>query len=159
MLAGSVVKEMDGRRLRVLAVVDDFTHEYLCLVADTSLSGAPLARELDSLVTRRAKPKTIVSDNCTEMTSMASLKWCQRTDIEWHYIAHDKPMQNGFVECFNGSFHDKCLNETLFASLPQARAARSTWKEGYSRSRPRFLLDNITLNEFTMKMMLEKLAA
>ena len=63
----------DGRRFRVLAVVDDFTRECLCLVADTSLSGARLARELDDLTTRRTKPKTIVSDNGTEMTSMPNL--------------------------------------------------------------------------------------
>jgi putative transposase len=77
----------DGRRFRVLAVVDDFTRECLALVADTSLSGARLARELDSLIARRGKPKTIVSDNGTEMTSMAILKWCQETHVEWHYIA------------------------------------------------------------------------
>jgi len=63
----------DGRRFRVLALVDDFTRECLCLVADTSLSGARLARELDDLTTRRTKPKTIVSDNGTEMTSMPNL--------------------------------------------------------------------------------------
>ena len=84
----------DGRRFRVLAVVDDFTRECLCLVADTSLSGHRLARELDTLIAKRGKPKTIVSDNGTEMTSMAILKWCQHTNIEWHYIAPGKPMQN-----------------------------------------------------------------
>ena len=77
----------DGRRFRVLAVVDDFTREWLCLVADTSLSGARMARELNSLIARRRKPRTIVSDNGTEMTSMAILKWCQETKVEWHYIA------------------------------------------------------------------------
>jgi putative transposase len=84
----------DSRRFRVLAVVDDLTLECLCLVADTSLSGHRLVRELDSIIAKRGKPKTIVSDNCTEMTSMAILKWCQQTHIEWHYIAPGKPMQN-----------------------------------------------------------------
>ena len=149
----------DGRRFRVLAVVDDFTRECLCLVADTSLSGARLARELDELITRRAKPKTIVSDNGTEMTSMAILKWCQQTHVEWHYIAPGKPMQNGFVESFNGSFRDECLNETLFSSLTQARATIAIWKEDYNRNRPHSSLGNITPNEFAMKMTLEKQAA
>jgi putative transposase len=149
----------DGRRFRVLAVVDDFTRECLCLVADTSLSGARLARELDDLISRRIKPKTIVSDNGTEMTSMAILKWCQQTHIEWHYIAPGKPMQNGFVESFNGSFRDECLNETLFSSLTQARAAIATWKEDYNRNRPHSSLGNITPNEFATKMTLEKQAA
>lgn len=76
----------DGRRFRILAVVDDFTRECLCLVADTSLSGVRLVRELDSLIARRGKPRTIVSDNGTEMTSMAILKWCQETKVDWHYI-------------------------------------------------------------------------
>ncbi len=69
----------DGRRFRVLAVVDDFTRECLALVADTSLSGRRLARELDAVIARRGKPRTIVSDNGTEMTSMAILEWCQST--------------------------------------------------------------------------------
>ncbi len=75
----------DGRRFRILAVVDDFTRECLCLVEDTSLSGVRLVRELDSLIARRGKPRTILSDNGTEMTSMAILKWCQETKVDWHY--------------------------------------------------------------------------
>ncbi|RYE36721.1 MAG: transposase [Hyphomicrobiales bacterium] len=131
----------------------------LCLVADTSLSGARLARELDSLIARRGKPRTIVSDNGTEMTSMAILKWCQESKVEWHYIAPGKPMQNGFVESFNGSFRDECLNETLFSSLAQARAAITAWKEDYNRNRPHSSLGNITPNEFAMKIAMEKQAA
>ena len=72
----------DGRRFRVLTVVDDFTRECLALVADTSLSGRRLARELDAVIAQRGKPRTIVSDNGTEMTSMAVLEWCQRTHVE-----------------------------------------------------------------------------
>lgn len=116
----------DGRRFGVLAVVDDFTRECLCLVADASLSGARPARKLDDLIARRAKPKTIVSDNGTEMTSMTVLNWCQQTHVEWHYIAPGKPMENGFVENFNVSFRDECLNETLFTSLAQDRATTTT---------------------------------
>ncbi|WP_409558712.1 IS3 family transposase [Brucella pseudogrignonensis] len=149
----------DGRRLRVLAVIDDFTRECLCLVADTSLSGARMARELNSLIARRGKPRTIVSDNGTEMTSMAILKWCQETKVEWHYIAPGKPMQNDFVESFNGSFRDECLNDTLFSSLAQARAAITAWKEDYNRNRPHSSLGNITPSEFAMKMAMEKQAA
>jgi putative transposase len=122
----------DGRRFRVLAVVDDFTRECLALVADTSLSGRRLARELDAVIVRRGKPRTIVSDNGTEMTSMAVLEWCQASQIEWHYIAPGKPMQNGFVESFNGSFRDECLNETLFSSVTQARTEITAWKEDYN---------------------------
>ena len=104
----------DGRKFRVLAVIDDFSRECLALVVDTSLSGARVARELGMLVAQRGKPKTIVSDNGTEFTSMAILKWCQETGIGWHYIAPGKPMQNGFVESFNGSFRDECLTKRCF---------------------------------------------
>lgn len=149
----------DGRRFRVLAVVDDFTRECLCLVADTSLSGHRLARELDTLIAKRGKPKMIVSDNGTEMTSMAILKWCQHTQIEWHTIAPGKPMQNGFIESFNGSFRDECLNETLFSSLGQARATITAWREDYNVNRPHSSLGNITPSEFAMKIVLEKQAA
>ncbi|PYE34257.1 integrase-like protein [Rhizobium sp. PP-F2F-G38] len=90
---------------------------------------------------------------------MAILKWCQETKVEWHYIAPGKPMQNGFVESFNGSFRDECLNETLFSSLAQARAAITAWKEDYNRNRPHSSLGNITPNEFAMKIAMEKQAA
>ena len=125
---------MDGRRFRVLAVIDDFTRECLALVADTSLSGRRLARELDAVIPRRGKPRTIVSDNGTEMTSTAVLEWCQDRQVEWHYHASGKPMQNGFVESFNGSFRDECLNETLFSSLTPARTEITAWKEDYNRT-------------------------
>ena len=149
----------DGRRFRVLAVVDDYSRECLALVADTSLSGLRLTRELDLIMTQRGKPRTIVSDNGTEMTSTAVLKWCQETGIEWHYIAPGKPQQNGFIESFNGSFRDECLNETLFSSLSQARQQIAEWKEDYNSQRPHSSLGNITPNEFVMKMGLQKQAA
>jgi len=87
----------DGRRFRILAVVDDFTRECLCLVADTSLSGVRVARELDAVILGRGHPATCVSDNGTELTSMAILRWSQEMDIDWHYIAPGKPTQNAFV--------------------------------------------------------------
>ena len=149
----------DGRRFRVLAVVDDFTRECLALVPDTSLSGLRMTRELDEIIMRRGRPHTIVSDNGTEMTSMAVLKWCQETNVEWHYIAPGKPMQNGFIESFNGSFRDECLNETLFSSLPQARQQITEWKEDYNKERPHSSLGNITPDEFAAKTALQKQAA
>ena len=149
----------DGRRFRVLAVVDDYSRECLALVADTSLSGLRVTRELTAVMARRGKPQTIVSDNGTELTSMAVLRWCQDSGIQWHYIAPGKPMQNAFVESFNGSFRDECLNETLFSSLAEARETITAWKEDYNRHRPHSSLGNITPHEFTMKMALENQAA
>ena len=149
----------DGRRFRVLAVVDDYSRECLALVADTSLSGIRVVRELDALIATRGLPEIIVSDNGTEFTSMAILSWSQTTRIEWHYIAPGKPMQNGFVESFNGRLRDECLNETLFSSITDARKAIKDWKEDYNNQRPHSALGNITPAEFTLKMQLAKQAA
>lgn len=149
----------DGRRFRVLAIVDDFSRECLALVADTSLSGLRVTRELTAIMARRGRPRTIVSDNGTELTSMAVLRWCQETRIEWHYIAPGKPMQNAFVESFNGSFRDELLNETLFSSLTEARETIGAWKEDYNRNRPHSSLGNLTPQEFAMKSRLETQAA
>ncbi len=149
----------DGRRFRVLAVVDDFSRECLALVVDTSLSGLRVTRELDEIMAVRGKPSTIVSDNGTELTSMAVLKWCQQTGVEWHYIAPGKPTQNGFVESFNGRFRDECLNETLFSHLPQARAAIASWKEDYNVNRPHSALGNRSPAEFAATIALETEAA
>ena len=143
----------------MLAVVDDFTRECLALVADTSLSGARVARELDAVIARRGLPATIVSDNGTEFTSTAILSWCQCTTVDWHYIEPGKPMQNGFIESFNGRFRDEFLNEVLFSTLSEARALIATWKEDYNSQRPHSALGNIPPAEFAMKIRPEKLAA
>ena len=126
----------DGRKFRVLTVVDDCTRECLTLLADTSLSGVRVARELDRLIAERGKPKMIVSDNGTEFTSNAILTWVEKTQIEWHYIAPGKPRQNGFIESFNGRLRDELLNETLFSSLTQAKTALASWRVDYNTSRP-----------------------
>jgi putative transposase len=148
-----------SRRFRILCVVDDFTRECLTLVADTSLSGVRVARELTRLIGLRGKPHTVVSDNGTELTSSAILRWSQERRVEWHYIAPGKPMQNGFIESFNGSFRDECLNETLFSSLPEARVRIAHWKEDYNHHRPHSSLGNLTPNEFASKLALETRAA
>ena len=127
---------MDGRRFRMLCVVDDHSRECLALVADTSIGGHRLARELDIVIKERGKPHTIVSDNGTEMTSNAMLKWQEDTRVRWHYIAPGKPMQNGFVESFNGKLRDECLNETLFEDLHHVRDVLANWRHDYNHVRP-----------------------
>src|SRR6516225_7247185 len=127
---------IDGRRLRILIVVDDCTRECLALIADTSISGIRVARELDRLLGERGKPKTIVSDNGTELTSNAILRWADDHKVAWHYIAPGKPMQNAFAESFIGRLRDELLNETLFRSLAHAREMLEAWRQDYNNCRP-----------------------
>ena len=141
----------DGRRFRILAIVDDFTRECLALVADTSLSGHRVGRELDGLIDQRGRPAMVVSDNGTELTSTAILRWQQETGIDWHYIAPGKPMQNGFVESFNGRLRDELLNETMFRSLVHAREALAAWRADYNGERPHTSLNGLTPNEFARR--------
>jgi putative transposase len=133
----------DGRRFRILAIVDDFTRECLAQVADTSLPGLRVARELDAVIARRGRPATIVSDNGTELTCRTMLRWSQEHGIEWHYIAPGKPQQNAFVESFNGRLRDECLNETLFASIAHAREVLAIWQDDYNTVRPHSGLGNL----------------
>jgi putative transposase len=140
-----------GRRFRVLAIVDDFTRECIALVVDTSLSGVRVGRELDQIAGLRGYPAMVVSDNGTELTSHAILRWQEERGVAWHYIAPGKPQQNGFVESFNGRFRDECLNEHVFASLAAARRIINTWRIDYNTERPHTSLDGLTPAAFATR--------
>jgi putative transposase len=114
----------NGRRLRILNIVDDVTHECLAAIPDTSISGHRVARELTALIERRGRPGMIVSDNGTELTSHAIFAWAKDQRIAWHYIMPGKSMRDGL------------LNETLFFSLDQVREAVAEWVEDYNIRRP-----------------------
>ena len=138
----------DCRRFRVLTVIDDCTRECIALVADTSLSGRRVARELHQIITQRGSPKMIVSDNGTEFTSNAILNWADEAKVDWHYIAPGKPQQNGFIESFNGKLRDEKLNDTLFSTLHQVRVELATWRNDYNQHRPHSGLGWLTPSEF-----------
>lgn len=104
----------DGRRFRLLTLVDGYNWECLALVADTSLSGHRVVRELDAGIARPGHVTVVVSDNGMDLTSMALWSRRQRASVDWRYVAPRKSMQNGFVESFNGRLRDECLNEYLF---------------------------------------------
>src|SRR5271167_2214149 len=112
----------NGRRFRILNIVDDVTRECLAAIPGTSIPGRRVARELAAPIALRGKPGMIVSDNGTEFTCNAMLTWSEDNQIAWHFIAPGKPMQNGFCESFNGRMRDELLNETLFFGLDHARA-------------------------------------
>jgi putative transposase len=98
----------DGRRLRVLTVVDDCTRECLSLIADTSLSGIGAAPEHETLIAGRDRPRMVISENGTEFTSNAILGFADRQRIDWHYISLGKRIQNAFIESFNGRCRTNC---------------------------------------------------
>jgi len=125
-----------GRRFRILNIVDDVTRECLTAIPDTSISGKRIARELTMLIGIRGKPQMIVSDNGTEFTSNAILSWSKDHGVDWHYIAPGRPMQNGYIESFNGRMRDELLNESLFINLDQARQLIGAWVTDYNTARP-----------------------
>ena len=117
-------------------------------VVDTSLSGIRVARELDRIAEMRGYPCMVVSDNGTELTSNAILKWQEDRKVDWHYIAPGKPMQNGYVESINGRMRDECLNEHLFDSLRHARNLVVAWRNDFNNLRPHSRLSGMIPAEY-----------
>jgi len=124
----------NGRRFRVLNVVDDYSRECVLQVVDFSISGHRLARELDQL--SRKLPETIVCDNGPEFTSKAMFFWAKHRRVKLHFIQPGKPTQNAFVESFNGKFREYCLDLNWFASLDDARSTIERWRRHYNHVRP-----------------------
>ena len=146
----------DGRRFPIWTVIDDCTREWLALIADISLSGVRVARELATLFAVRATPQTVVRDNGTEFTSNAILKFVDDRKFDWHHMAPGKPTQNAFIESFNGRLRDELLNETLFPSLHDARVTLAAWRTDYNTERPHFRLGWQTPAEFARTFALQQ---
>jgi len=138
----------EGRRFRILGVMDQYGRQCLNLTADTSISGKRVARELDRLIERYGKPDIIVSDNGTELTSKAMLQWAADNKVNWHYITPGRPAENGYTESLNGKIRDECLNEHVFTSLNHAKAVLREWRHDYNHVRPHSSLNYQTPNEF-----------
>ena len=124
----------NGRRFRVLNIVDDFSRECVAQITDFSISGQRVAREFDRL--NRPLPKTIVCDNGPEFTSKAMFFWAKRTGVKLHFIQPGKPTQNAFVESFNGKFREYCLDLNWFVGIEDARSTIEHWREHYNHVRP-----------------------
>ena len=126
----------NGRRFRVLNMVDDFSRECVLQVVDFSISGQRLTRELDRLAAHRPLPKAIVCDNRPELTSKAMFFCSRQSCVKLHFIQPGKPTQNAFVESFNGKFREYCLDLHWFASLEDARSTIEDWQDHYNHVRP-----------------------
>ncbi len=133
----------NGRRVRCLAVVDDFTRECVAAVVDTSISGARVARELDEVIVMRGAPASITVDNGPEFAGRVLDEWAYRRGIRLRFIRPGKPVENAYAESFNGKFRDECLNEHWFTSLNHARALVGQWQHDYNHERPHSSLGDL----------------
>ena len=138
----------NGKRFRTFNVIDVFNRECLAIETDTSISGKRVSRVLDKIIFIKGKPKAILCDNGPEFTSIALDQWAYQNDIELLFISPGKPMENAFVESFNGKFRDECLNEHWFMNLHDAQIKIENWVSEYNNERPHSSLNNMTPVEY-----------
>lgn len=140
-----------GRSFRAFNIVDDYTRECLAIEVDTSLPGERVVRVLDRLIESGKKPEVIVVDNGPEFTSKAVDAWATRNKVHLRFIDPGKPMQNAYIESFNGKFRDECLNQHWFESVAEAREISERWREDYNQERPHSGLNQQTPAEFARR--------
>jgi putative transposase len=138
----------NGRAIRCLTVLDDFTKESLAIEVDTSLSGLRVTRVLDRIIAERRKPDGLRLDNGPEFTSRCFIAWAEQRGVPLIYIQPGKPVQNSYIESFNGRFRDECLNASWFENLADARRKIETWRLDYNQARPHSSLAYRTPEEF-----------
>lgn len=139
---------VDGRRFRLLNIIDDYNRESLAIEIDTSLPALRVIRTLEQLIERRTKPQVIRVDNGPEFISDRLQQWCGDKQIRLQFIQPGKPMQNGFVERNNGSLRKELLDAYLFYSLPEVRQMAHQWQQDYNYQRPHESLGNVPPVEF-----------
>lgn len=138
----------DGRTFRSLNIVDQCSRECLALEVDSSLPGLRVTRVLDRLVRQRGVPQALVVDNGPEFAGKALDLWAHQNKVHLHFIRRGKPIENAFVESFNGRFRDECLNQHWFTSLADARTQIEAWRDDYNARRPHSALGGRTPIEF-----------
>jgi putative transposase len=141
-----------GRRVRVLNVIDECSRECLASVAETSITGEHVTRILDQVVETHGKPRQILTDNGPEFTSIAMSEWIDNQKIDHLFIDPGKPMQNGYIESFNGRLRDEFLNEHWFRSLTELKRRLDAWRHEYNYIRPHSALGNQTPNAYRQEL-------
>lgn len=142
----------NGRRFRVLTVIDVFTRECPILEVDTSIGGLRVTNVLDRLCMIRGLPEVIRIDNGPEFTGQAMDEWAYRNNVKLDFIQPGKPMQNAFIESFNGTFRDQCLNDHWFLTLDHARREIEKWRIEYNEFKPHGSLGGQTPSEYAKKV-------
>ena len=138
----------DGRNFRTLNIVDDFTRECVAIEVDRSLPGLRVTRVLDRLHAMIGLPQTVVVDNGPEFAGRALDAWAYARGVTLRFIRPGKPIENAYVESFNGKFRDECLNEHWFVSLADAKEVIEAWRVDYNTVRPHSSLAGRTPDEF-----------
>ena len=141
----------DGRKFRSLNIVDDYSRECVAAEVDTSIPGGRVVRVLERLSELRGLPQVLVTDNGPEFSGQALDVWAYERGVKLHFIEPGKPIQNAFIESFNGKMRDECLNEHWFGSLSEARQTIEAWRRDYNEVRPHSSLGNRTPEEFTAR--------
>ncbi len=141
----------DGRKLRMLTVVDLFTRECLAIDVGQSLKGEDVVRVLTTITHERGLPRSIKSDNGSEFISKVMDKWAYERHVELDFSRPGKPTDNANVESFNGRLRQECLNATWFMSIDDARGKIEAWRQYYNESRPHSALDWATPEEFARR--------
>ena len=145
----------NGRRIKCLTVVDDFTRECLDIAVDFGISGEYVSRVLDQIGQFRGLPKAIRTDQGPEFTSRALDRWAYAQRVDLKLIAAGKPTQNAYIESFNGKFRDECLNDHYFNNLAHARAIIGEWRRDYNEARPHSSIGRIPPAEFAARHRLQ----
>lgn len=140
-----------GRRIKVLAIVDDFSKESVDLAIDFGISGHYVTRVLDQAARFRGYPKAIRTDQGPEFTGKALDQWACQHGVQLKLIQAGKPTQNAFIESFNGRFRDECLNGHWFTSLAEASILIAAWRRDYNQHRPHSALGYQTPAKFAAK--------
>jgi putative transposase len=141
-----------GKRFRILNIIDVFSRECVSSEAELSITAERVIMILDKLKANRNLPEQIVVDNGPEFTSKKFLKWAAENKVEIRFINKGRPMENGFVESFNGKFRNECLNENWFKDLKEAKQIITEWKEHYNTSRPHSSLGGMSPLEYLKKV-------
>ena len=123
-------------RIKCLTVAGDFSHECVDITADFGIGGDYVTRLLDRAALFRGYPKEVRTDNGPEFTCRAFMTWAQKHSIKHILIEPGSPTQNAYIESFNGTFRDECLDENWFELLEQARLSIATWRTDYNEIRP-----------------------
>ncbi len=126
----------DGRKFRLLNIIDDFNRESLVIEVDTSLPSLRVIRALNQIIARRGKPANLRTDNGPEFISHRLQEWCAENKITLQYIQPGRPMQNAYIERKNGSMRRELLNTYIFHRLSEVRAVSEQWRIDYNTERP-----------------------